>query len=63
VIIVDNYEPERCCTDNCCGPGSWCCARANPHDHDEEGNILAEEKKAKRLADGRDAIEDFLEGR
>lgn len=23
-----------CCTNDCCGPGSYCCARAKPHTHD-----------------------------
>jgi len=26
----------RCCIDDCCGPGSYCCRHANPHTHDEE---------------------------
>lgn len=30
-IIPDTY----CCRGECCGPGSWCCARAGKHDHDE----------------------------
>jgi hypothetical protein len=30
--LADEYR-DRCCADDCCGPGSWCCARANPHDH------------------------------
>jgi hypothetical protein len=25
-----------CCVDTCCGPGSYCCQHANPHDHPEE---------------------------
>lgn len=25
-----------CCTGTCCGPGSYCCANAGPHDHDDE---------------------------
>ncbi|URP21222.1 endonuclease VII [Gordonia phage Francois] len=24
-----------CCTDGCCGPGSYCCSRANPHTHED----------------------------
>ncbi|QGJ92153.1 thymidylate synthase [Gordonia phage Lauer] len=31
-----------CCTDDCCGPGSYCCARANPHSHDKDGNWVPE---------------------
>lgn len=27
----------HCCTNgDCCGPGSWCCAHAGPHSHEEE---------------------------
>lgn len=29
-------EEGWCCRDSCCGPGSWCCAHANPHEHPEE---------------------------
>lgn len=25
-----------CCFDGCCGPGSFCCAHALPHEHDDE---------------------------
>ncbi|QXN73616.1 thymidylate synthase [Gordonia phage AikoCarson] len=31
-----------CCTGDCCGPGSYCCARANPHSHDKDGNWVPE---------------------
>ena len=24
-----------CCTNDCCGPGSYCCAHANPHTHED----------------------------
>lgn len=30
---------DFCCTPDsgdCCGPGSWCCARAGKHSHEEE---------------------------
>lgn len=26
---------DHCCRDECCGPGSWCCAHAGPHEHPE----------------------------
>ena len=29
-----------CCTDSCCGPGSYCCAHTMPHDHDEDGRFI-----------------------
>lgn len=31
---MDVSEPQ-CCTDDCCGPGSYCCSHANPHEHPE----------------------------
>lgn len=34
-VGVDTYEPTFCCQGECCAPGSWCCAHAGTHDHDE----------------------------
>ena len=38
-ITVGRHESvkrdEYCCRGECCGPGSWCCNRAGPHDHEE----------------------------
>lgn len=37
--IVPESEGDSgpiCCTDGCCGPGSHCCAHANPHTHEED---------------------------
>ena len=28
--------PQCCTAPSCCGPGSYCCSHAGPHDHDEE---------------------------
>lgn len=41
--------PE-CCTNACCGPGSYCCRHANPHTHDEKGNYLPIPIKAENPA-------------
>jgi hypothetical protein len=33
-----SYDGDYCCTPDsgeCCGPGSWCCARAGKHEHEE----------------------------
>lgn len=46
VTIYDGFEPEVCCTDGCCGPGSWCCSRANPHEHDEDTGDLIDKARA-----------------
>lgn len=27
--VTDDY----CCRGECCGPGSWCCSHAGPHNH------------------------------
>lgn len=37
---------EQCCADGCCGPGSWCCARANPHEHDPDTGDLIDKARA-----------------
>lgn len=41
--------PE-CCTNACCGPGSYCCRHANPHTHDEKGNYVPISTKAENPA-------------
>lgn len=28
--------PQCCAAPSCCGPGSYCCSHAGPHDHDDE---------------------------
>ena len=29
-------DGSYCCKGECCGPGSWCCARAGEHEHDPD---------------------------
>lgn len=41
--------PE-CCTNDCCGPGSYCCRHANPHTHDEKGKYVPIPAKAENPA-------------
>lgn len=40
VLTERQREEGWCCRDSCCGPGSWCCGHANPHEHPEfnDGN-------------------------
>jgi hypothetical protein len=42
---MSNYGDESgnfCCIDDCCGPGSWCCSRAMPHEHSDEDEGVSE---------------------
>jgi len=32
--MLDN-GPQCCSGGDCCGPGSYCCARTGPHEHQE----------------------------
>lgn len=35
--MAENQNSIVCCKDgDCCGPGSWCCAHAGKHSHEEE---------------------------
>lgn len=36
ILVSEDYygTGEFCCQGECCGPGSWCCSHAGPHDHD-----------------------------
>lgn len=45
-IDLSKPEYEQCCTDDCCGPGSWCCARANQHEHDPDTGDLIDKARA-----------------
>lgn len=36
-----------CCTWDCCGPGSFCCANAKPHKHLEDGRVVFDERPPK----------------
>jgi hypothetical protein len=40
VDTVDLAAADYCCLDDCCGPGSWCCQRANPHTHTSDDRVV-----------------------
>lgn len=33
---MSDYEGPVCCVGECCGAGSYCCARAGEHNHENE---------------------------